>query len=217
MFYSSWGRTIKIKPHLVYLYSVLSDFFDVKILDLEAEFRIPLKESEVLDFKKKASSLILEHDFDILAISCYTSANYISSVYFAKKIKERFPNKLIIVGGYHPSHVPSDFIYNNSPFDHVISGEIENWIDWFIKSEKSVMKNKYGSKLINSNKDNNIKTTVVPNKIPYYEKIGDALSIGLFLSKGCPYNCNFCTEYKKKWNVLPVETAINLIKQISEK
>ena len=55
---------------MVYVYSVLKDFFDVTVIDLENEFHRPKTDNELTKFKKKALQKILSVDADYVAISC---------------------------------------------------------------------------------------------------------------------------------------------------
>ena len=64
-------------------------------------------------------------EFNNIGINCYTSYQYLQSDLIAYILKEEFPKINIIVGGYHPTAVPDDFSYRNSPYDYVIRGEAE--------------------------------------------------------------------------------------------
>jgi len=98
-FYSkNWGRFITLKPHMVYIYTYLKEFFDVIVIDLENEFLRPEDEKGLEEFKKKSLKRILSIDTDYIAISCWSSLNYLSSVYFAEKIKQQKAKMNIIVG-----------------------------------------------------------------------------------------------------------------------
>jgi len=126
-FYSQgWGRFIRLKPHMVYIYSYLKQFFDVIVVDLENEFSRPETPEELSAFKANSLERILGFEVDMVAISCWSSLNYLSSVYFADKIKQHHPGTPIVVGGYHPTFMPQDFEFPGSPFDHVVTGEIQN-------------------------------------------------------------------------------------------
>ncbi|MBU1341702.1 MAG: cobalamin-dependent protein [Proteobacteria bacterium] len=199
-FYSkNWGRFITLKPHMVYIYTYLKEFFDVIVIDLENEFLRPEDEKGLEEFKKKSLKRILSIDTDYIAISCWSSLNYLSSVYFAEKIKQQKPKMNIIVGGYHPTLVPEDFLYENTPFDHVVEGEIYNIFKIF-GLEDAIKKNTY---------------EIFPDYVsyPYYDS---QKTIGMFLGAGCPFHCRYCMEYKKKWSSLPVKTAIDYILKINE-
>jgi hypothetical protein len=76
-FYSwNWGRFIRLKPHMVYIYSYLKQYFDVRVIDLENEFSRPETENELPAFKEKALKRIRGIEADIVAISCWSSLNY---------------------------------------------------------------------------------------------------------------------------------------------
>jgi len=180
-FYSmNWGRFIELKPHMVYVYSFLKDFFDVTVIDLENEFSRPKTDKERLLFKKNALKRILSIDADYMAISCWSSLNYLSSKYFATKIKDEKPHIKIIVGGYHPTFVSEDFEYKHSPFDYVIKGEINNiW------------------KILNHEKYSEIETHKIKPDFLSYPYYNSQKTVGIFLGTGCPFKCSFCMEYKK--------------------
>ena len=199
-FYSrDWGRFITLKPHMVYIYTYLKEFFDVIVVDLENEFLRPEDDKELEKFKKKSLKRILSIDTDNIAISCWSSLNFLSSLYFTQKIKQKKPDTKIIVGGYHPTLVPEDFQFENSPFDHVIKGEIHNILKIF-GLDTAMGKNTY---------------EIFPDYVsyPYYSS---QKTIGMFLGSGCPFHCRYCMEYKKKWSSLSVKTAIDYILKINE-
>lgn len=192
-----WGRFIRLKPHLVYIYTFLKQFFDVAVVDLENEFSRPETTEELITFKAKALKRVLGLEVDMIAISCWSSLNYLSSVYFAEKIKQHRPQTTIIVGGYHPTFVPRDFTYPGSPFDHVVTGEIQNIF-----------------KAVHQELFRPIDTyRLVPDfrSYPYFD---NQKTLGIFLGSGCPFHCRYCMEYKRKWSSLSVDDAVALIKRL---
>ncbi len=198
-FYSpTWGRSIKIKPHMVYVYSFLKKLFNPYVIDLENEFSRPRNNTELKLFKRRALKMILSIATDYVGISCWSSLNYLSAKYFAEAIKEKNPNVKIIVGGYHPTFVPQDFRYKNSPFDYVIRGEIHN-ISRVLNIRGSI------------EGINRIKPDFLA--YPYFN---NQKSIGIFLSTGCPFNCRYCMEYRKKWSAYDANDAVNLIAGLDE-
>ena len=192
-----WGRFIHLKPHMVYIYTYLKQFFDVIVVDLENEFLRPKTSAELSAFKAKALERILGLEADMVAISCWSSLNYLASVYFAEKIKQHRPETPIVVGGYHPTFMPQDFTYPGSPFDHVVRGEIQNIF-----------------KAVHPEQFKEIDTyRIVPDfrTYPYYN---DQKTLGIFLGAGCPFNCRYCMEYKRQWSSLPVDDAIAMIRRL---
>ena len=199
-FYSiNWGRFIELKPHMVYVYSFLKDFFDVTVIDLENEFSRPKTDKERRLFKKNALKRILSIDADYVAISCWSSLNYLSSKYFATKIKHEKPHIKIIVGGYHPTFLPEDFEYKNSPFDYVMKGEIHNIL-----------------KIFDYEKYSKIETHEIKPDFLTYPYYNAQKTVGIFLGTGCPFKCSFCMEYKKKWTGYPVVESTELISKIDK-
>ena len=167
-----WGRLIELKPHMIYVYSFLKDFFDVAVVDLENELFRPKTESDLAAFKKRALRRVLAIEADYVAISCWSSLNYLSSKFLAQKIKQKNPQTIIIVGGYHPTFVPQDFEYEGTPFDHVIRGEIQNILKLFSFKTNAGRQTYQIRPLFRS--------------YPYYKA---QKTVGVFLGSGCPYQC----------------------------
>ncbi len=165
-------------------------------------------------FKKKFK----DYDFDIAAISCYTSFNYLNTVEIAFFIKKFInPHCRIVVGGFHPSVRQADFTYksfpeyfydfysrNLNPFDFLIidEGEIN-----FYELIKSIMDNK------NLGKKNPFDDCIVKkakpltdlNNLPlidltlleeYREKINFLNNFYIDFTRGCPYHCKTCPSEK---------------------
>jgi radical SAM superfamily enzyme YgiQ (UPF0313 family) len=209
-----WGSINYLKPHLFSLFSFLkSQGIDVEVLDLEIEIGRPSNEKELEKFHKKAWDLISNYDFQIAAISCWSSLNYISSVVIANICRELKPKSTIVVGGYHPSALPSDFIYPESPFDFIIQGEGEIAL---LNICKGINNNLYKSKVITGQ-------PLDLKNAPYlewtnYEYRSPYPTSAIYLSRGCPYSCSFCMEPCKRttptWRSYPVKRAIYEIKEV---
>lgn len=195
-----WGRFLTLKPHMVYMASYLAPYFDLRVIDLENEFSRPKSTADLSRFKHRSLERLLGVDADILAISCWSSLNYSASLFFASAYKEKHPGTTIVVGGYHPTFVPEDFTYEGSPFDCIVSGEIQNIFPALGMAGPDV-EHTY---------------EVAPDFLnyPYYI---DQSTIGLFLGAGCPFQCRYCMEYKRTWSSLPVETAISRILDANRK
>lgn len=146
------------------------------------------------------------------------SENYYFVKMLAKEIRNRFPNILLVIGGVHISTSPEPF--KDSPFDFAIRGEGEIA---FTKLLKSLNKNginkrelssirglmfRDGDKIIElglSEFVENLDDLPIPARdlldnayynFPTISTIGDFDSTGsIITSRGCPYNCRFCSSF----------------------
>ncbi len=210
-----WGAGVNMKSFMVNLYSYLKYHeIEVEVLDLENEIGRPVSADEAEEFQNKSLKLISNYDFHIAAISCWTSLSYLSSVMVAKICKQVNPESIVIAGGYHPSAVPSDFIYSGSPFDFIIRGEGEYALldicrDKIKRHKKPML---IEGKVLNLNRN------YVLNWGEYkYFKLCQS-DIPIYLSRGCPYTCAFCMEPCKRngnWRSYSVDKAIREIKRLT--
>lgn len=147
------------------------------------------------------------------------SENYHFVKKFAKEIKNNFPNILLVLGGVHISTSPESF--KDSPFDFAVRGEGEIA---FTKLLKSINKNKginkkelnkikglmfrEGDKIIDlglSEFVDKLDDLPIPARdllnnsyysLPTISTIGGFDPAGCIItSRGCPYNCRFCSSY----------------------
>jgi len=75
---------------------------------------------------------VFGRNFFVVGISCYSSYDYLTAFYLGREIRRSNPSAILVVGGYHPSARPGDFLDlpgseldEPSPFDHVVVGEGE--------------------------------------------------------------------------------------------
>lgn len=142
-------------------------------------------------------------EFDNLCLFIDSSYQYLQSQFIARFLKENFPHKNIIAAGSHPTTVPNDFNCTISPYDIIITGEMEYpFLDLFKSNLLNLTqkRNKYvhikSSELFPINAlpfpDYNIYMT----KYPFKNKFSFEVS----MSKGCPFNCAFCPCERKLRN-----------------
>ena len=138
------------------------------------------------------------HEYSNIGINCYTSFQYLYTDSIAKIIKGEYPNKTIIVGGYHPSAVPEDFTYKDSPFDIVVKGEADAiLLDLFI-SKSRITKNSSETRVLESNNLIDVNILPFPDYELYLERypFKNHFKFEMYMSRGCPYQCAFCaTNY----------------------
>jgi len=208
-----WGGENRVKLHILNLFSFLkNNNIEVEILDLENELGRPIDNKEIDRFKEKSIKLISQYDFNIVAISCWSSIDYLSSIMIANICKNVSSESLVVVGGYHPSSLPSDFIYPQSPFDFIITGEGEI-------SLLNICMNKHKRK----KKPEIIQGVPLDLKKYYfldwehYKYFEKHQGNYIYLSRGCPFSCSYCMESSKKtrmWRSYSVSVAIKKIRRL---
>ena len=148
---------------------------------------------------------ISNHDFDILGITSFTH-DIIMADKLAKKIKEQYPDKKVILGGVHITALPKKTLEDFDYFDIGIYGEGE--ITLFevidaIRNSKSLDK----IKGICYRKENEVKVNppreILENldslPMPAWHLFPKCKHYQIMSSRGCPYNCIFCmSPYGRK-------------------
>lgn len=139
-------------------------------------------------------------DYLNIGINCYTSFQYLQTDLIAKILRKAYPDKNIIVGGYHPTAVPEDFTYENSPFDYVIRGEGESKLSELFRSGSLKRQQRHDkTRVIDDHNCVNVDSLPFPDYELYLAQypFKDKFKFELYASRGCPYQCAFCaTNYK---------------------
>lgn len=213
-FYSPfWGKRRYVKNQLFSLYSFLKYHqVAVDVLDLENEIGRPGSSKEIKIFEKKASECLSRYRFNIAAISCWSSLSYLSSINIAALCKRIDSKNIVVVGGYHPSALPEDFLYEKSPFDYIVRGEGEISLLDICRNKEKVgpLPRLIHGKLLNLNDGVKLYLHNYKYSSPYKES-------SIYLSRGCCFSCAFCMEPCKgdgKWRAQPVADSIKKIKAL---
>jgi len=121
---------------------------------------------------------------DIFCISSLTTSSGRAKA-LASQIRRIYPHSKIIIGGIHASLLPHDFI---DVADQIVQGESEkNIID--------IIEGKYTEKIVQGQAIDDIEKLPLIN----YNLIQGRSSmdiIPIMTSRGCPFDCNFCTVTK---------------------
>lgn len=152
---------------------------------------------------------ILAKKYDTIGISC----NFVNAapycMRYAKDIKEKYPRTLVVAGGNHATLVPEDFLFN--AYDYVIYGEGEVTFGEFLKRTlrgeslttlKGVCYLRGHEIVKNPAREliENLDTLPFNNYSEFdlesYFKKSGARYLAIETSRGCVYNCAFCSTVK---------------------
>jgi len=209
---SGWVDRLELKASQLLLASYLVRFFPVEYADFEISLGPPSPPMQINRFIRKIREFLESREFDILALSCWASISYLSTLAIARLCRELYPEKLIVVGGYHPTGCSSDFLLPDQPVDYIVKGEgesalreiAENYRIWGRPAQPQVIDApalKQGELV---GHDWSLTDELVARHYP------DGLrNIYIYLSRGCPFGCSFCMEPLKDrtWRAFSPEQA----------
>jgi radical SAM superfamily enzyme YgiQ (UPF0313 family) len=199
------------------LASYLAQYFSVDYADFEISIGRPSSTTLIKRYERKIREFFSRNEYDILALSCWTSLSYLATLTTARIFREMYPDKLIVVGGYHPSARPNEFIAPEHLFDYVICGEGE------------LALREIAANLAHAGRPTETKIVKAPLfgvddfVAPNWEIAERFLaelrpegvkSLYLYLSRGCPFDCAFCMEglKERRWRAATPESSINTLK-----
>jgi len=141
----------------------------------------------------------------------------------SKKIKEIYPNIIIIVGGYHARYLSSSQV---DSIDYFVIGEGENAILRILNNinDKTNIKNK----VIKSEPINNLDILPLParqlvnyeafpflNELKYPKNITQKYTY-IFTYRGCPMSCSFCAIHEVHEKKIRKRTISNIMTELHE-
>jgi len=194
---------------------------DVEILDLAHKFSLDKRDEMLSKYLEKY------RNYKFFGISCVTSNFYHDCLYIASKIREINSNAFIFIGGRHPTIKPKDFIFPKSPFDYIFSGEAEIELSKVIDNLNN-KKNEYKKPKIIYCAPIQIKDFINTNwnyaeSLDFINnpKADNYIRFPVYLSRGCPFTCKFCSDPKNKltlcyksWRKFPLENALQELTSI---
>ena len=169
----------------------------------------------------------IEFKPDLIGLSLMTP-NSFSGYILARKLKEAFPDTLLIAGGVHPTLLPEEPIVKGG-FNIVVRGEGEETIIELVNAlkQKKSLDNISG---ITYKKDKKI----IKNPARPFIKNLDALpfpafhlvhelkkqlssSRGIISSRGCPFECNYCASKLIWTRAVRFRSATNVVAEIMDR
>ncbi|UCD16855.1 MAG: B12-binding domain-containing radical SAM protein [Candidatus Zixiibacteriota bacterium] len=211
--YPVWMERLEVKTSQLLLASYLAQCCSVTYADFEVSIGRPNTPTQIRRYERRVRDYFSSNDVDILALSCWTSLSYQATITSARIFRELYPDRLIVVGGYHPSARPSDFISTDNLIDYVICGEGELALQTIAESYRS--------------SGRPTQTEIVPGPpftarhfVGYNWPLVDSFirehfpdglgNIYMYLSRGCPFGCSFCMEPLKDrhWRAFSPQDAV---------
>jgi hopanoid C-3 methylase len=144
-----------------------------------------------------------------VGISCGFTTDVYSTLWTAKAVKETSLGSRVIVGGHHASLVPGDFLFDGSPVDAVVIGEGEwTMLELADALERGDEPASVPGVLTLDNREHGYQPRVhatsldqlpLPDRrltLRYrrrYHHAFDTPSACVETSRGCPFDCNFCS------------------------
>lgn len=204
---------LEIKTSQLLLASYLARFFQVRYADFEISIGRPNTGTQIRRYRRKVKEFLSERDFDILALSCWTSLSYQATLTTARLCRELYPDRLIVVGGYHPSAKPDEFVTEDNAVDYVICGEgelaLKEIADNIGKNGRPEKTKIIRGPVFTSDHFVGYDWSLVDDFIRsnFPRGLGN---IYLYLSRGCPFGCSFCMEPLKdrQWRAFSPEQSI---------
>ena len=174
--------------------------------------KIGILDAEIENFDdEKTLEIIKESDAKIIGLTAMSSY-YKDALRLAKKIKEKFPNKKIVIGGVHISSLPKDVIKEDC-FDFGIIGEGEvpfykladallkkgdykNIKGLMFKDKEKIIDNGYGDCIMDLDEIPRYAYDLIP--VERYKATPavsiENKSITMYTRRGCPFQCIFCAS-----------------------
>src|SRR3989344_5233817 len=146
---------------------------------------------------------------DIIGFSAYSWSmeKVKEKISEARKVLDKIP---IIIGGPHASMIPQDLL-NDKRIDYIVLREGELVIIDLVENGKR----QKAPKIIEAKEFVNLNDVPLPNYKTFY-KWESVTSYPIYTSKGCPYNCSYCSADvlgKRIWRKKSPEKCIQELKE----
>ncbi|MHA1339884.1 MAG: B12-binding domain-containing radical SAM protein [Promethearchaeota archaeon] len=216
--------------HLKKIYKLNLKIEIINLLDEKIKRALNLK--ELNDYIKDLKKFLLKFNDGsklIFGISFFSTNYFLSGMVLAKTIRELFPKSIICCGGYHVNFFPNDFIFpsikfgfkiEKKIFDYIFLGEADkkfgDLIRYLIENDKLKSREDIPTQIINCGKIDDLDTLPMVDFSLMNYKPQHMFFIPFLFSRGCPFNCNFCGDYrnkdpnfkKKRWRMHSPEYAV---------
>ncbi len=227
----------------------LVEVYDAQVNSARPVFQEPDKSTHMGYSWEDVRKSIQEKNPDIIGISCMFTAQFPNAIKTAALVKDIKREIVTVVGGSHPSVRPEDFFTETRPVDIVCIGEGEYTMLDIAETGKMKLPlsaipgtavSDNGKTRINQVRSRIFDLDALP--LPAYHLIdmenyfqlyqrgfidrptlyyqGFERTVSIITSRGCPYNCIFCSVHGhmgKTWRHHSVDYVINHIKFLISK
>ena len=171
-----------------------------------------------------------------VGLTAYTS-DFWDVIELAVEIKKSTPAK-VVVGGIHAMIQPRDFLFEGSPVDVVVVGEGEETLTDLIETDScgGMLDNMRGilfrrGKQIIQNEGRPQFSDLSALPMPAYHKVDMRYylqpnrtllrllvlsGVHIMTSRGCPYQCTFCSNRNRRVRYRPIEKVIEELHYLKE-
>jgi hypothetical protein len=208
-----WAEGPRVKPELVSIFSELRRAGrTVDVLDLEAELGNPGDDAARAVFLDEAERLLRQRPADLVVVSCWSALQYSTAVAVAERVRRLHPEAVIAVEGYHVSVRPDDFTDEGNVVDWLIVGEAEGAVIALAEAVADGERHTAGCRPVEGT-PLPLDADHLPDFAAYPYTVLGMPEIGLFLSRGCPYNAPTCLLRPggAGWHAYPPEVALGLV------
>jgi len=205
-----WSSKVASKPHLYSLAGFVRDIADVRIAELDVN--MAPRPDDVAGFLEGIDERLAIDDVDLVGISCWTSLHYLGAVALARKIRARRRALPIVVGGHHPTAVPSDFVSAERLFDFVVRGDGEHVLRGLL--EAPCRRPPDTEVIVAAPYQMSDPTRIEWTTYPWHDPKQRVLWLNL--SRGCPFKCTYCAEPQRgtEWNCYSVKDALAILESL---
>jgi anaerobic magnesium-protoporphyrin IX monomethyl ester cyclase len=189
---------------------------------------------------EKLRSYLATGEFKYIGFTVMPGPQAKQAIPFAKKIKEEFPETIMIWGGYFPtSHFK--VVLNSGYVDFVVNGPGDHAFPNLIDALENNTPYELIKNIIYKTADNNVIKTVKEDLIEQdtlpslpYDRLNEIYPVEKYLGKtflgnrtmayhssiGCPFTCSFCAvvpTYEARWKAKSAEHVYRDVKYIKDK
>jgi len=211
---------------MAYLKSVLNDFAE-KIVIVDSIGNFPKTRMEELNghrFNLLGQNIIeivdcIDNNPDMIFVSCMFSQDWLYAKALIKKIKNKFKDSILIVGGEHVTALPKYCLDQVEEIDVAVIGEGENTVSAFVEQyidtnfqmplniSGTFVRHPRGTVFENSRREREREIDSIswpdwdgfPLKNYFEGHHGFGVNLGsrsmpIMASRGCPFKCTFCSS-----------------------